>query len=219
VSASSGAPLVKICGLTRVDDAIACAALGVDAIGLNLWPGSPRCTSLEVARRITSAVGAQLRVVLVLVDPGPGEVERARERTGARWAQLHGSEPAALVSGLLPEAMKAVALGDEGDLSIALAMPGDEILVDARVDGRLGGTGVLAPRELAARVSSARKTWLAGGLRPENVAAAIRAVRPHGVDVASGVESAPGVKDLEKVRAFVRAVRAVAGSTPEPASG
>lgn len=199
---------IKVCGITRSEDARLAVALGVDAIGVNLWAGSRRAVSLEVAREIAEAVGERARVVLVLVDAAPGELERARARTGVRWAQLHGHEPSGVVRAALPWAMKAVPLGGEEDVRAAIEAPGIEVLVDARVPGQLGGTGVLAPLALAARVARARPTWLAGGLRPENVARAIAEVAPLGVDVASGVESSPGLKDEALLRAFVAAVRA-----------
>lgn len=198
---------IKICGLTRVEDATRCVALGVEALGVNVWPGSPRAVSLRAARAIARAVADRARVVLVLVDAGPAEIARARAETGIAWAQLHGDEPPEAVRAAMPCAMKAVRLATEEDVEAALGAPGLEVLLDARVEGQRGGTGVLAPFALAARVARARPTWLAGGLTPDNVAGAIAAVRPLGVDVASGVESAPGVKDPARLEAFVAAVR------------
>ena len=200
-------PLVKICGVTSLDDAIACVDLGADAIGLNFWPSSQRRCELDEARRITDALGARARVVAVFVDVGREAIERVRRESGIEWAQLHGSEPPALVSALLPHAYKAAHVTDAASLASALAAPGDELLVDASLPGLPGGTGRTCDWALAAQLARARRVWLAGGLRPDNVAEAIREVAPFGVDVASGVERAPGVKDHELVRAFIDAAR------------
>lgn len=200
--------LVKICGITSVEDALASVDAGADALGLNFWPRSRRRCELDVAARVVELVGARARIVAVFVDATLEEIERARDRTGVSWAQLHGSEPRALLEQLLPLAYKAVHPVDEEGLREALGVPGDELLVDASVPGVPGGTGRTCDWSLAARLASARKVWLAGGLHPGNVADAVRAVRPHGVDVASGVEARPGVKDHALVRAFVGAARA-----------
>jgi len=122
--------------------------------------------------------------------------------------QLHGNVAAASVSALLPHAYKAVRVANEADVATAEAMPGDYVLVDARMEGSLGGTGRTFDWKLVKGLASRRRLVLAGGLTPANVAEAVATVRPWCVDVASGVESAPGVKDMEKVRAFVEATRA-----------
>lgn len=198
---------IKICGVTSVADALACVEAGADALGLNFWPGSKRRCGLDVARAIASAVGERARLVGVFVDAERAEIERVREATGLRWVQLHGSEPAALVEALLPHAFKALHVCDEATLEAALGYVGEELLVDASLPGIPGGTGRRCDWRLAARLASARRVWLAGGLDPSNVAEAIAVVRPFGVDVASGVERAPGIKDHERVRAFIDAAR------------
>lgn len=200
--------LVKICGVTTLEDALACVEAGADALGLNFWPKSKRRCSLDAASRIVAELGARARVVAVFVDAPLLEIERVRARTGIAWAQLHGSEPRSLLEQLLPHAYKAVHPVDEDGLREALAIPGDELLVDASVPGAPGGTGRTCDWSLAARLARERKVWLAGGLHPGNVADAVREVGPYGVDVASGVERSPGVKDHALVRAFVRAARA-----------
>ncbi|HEY8430448.1 MAG TPA: phosphoribosylanthranilate isomerase [Sandaracinaceae bacterium] len=205
-------PRVKICGVTSVEDALACADAGADAIGVNFWPGSKRRCELDVAERIARAVGDRVRVVAVFVDAPLEEIARVREATGIAWVQLHGREPASMIEALSPCAYKAVRPTSELDVREALALPGDELLVDASVPGVPGGTGRTCDWSLAARLSRARRVWLAGGLRAENVADAVRAVRPYGVDVASGVERSAGVKDHALVRAFVRAARGIAGA-------
>jgi phosphoribosylanthranilate isomerase len=198
---------VKICGVTSVDDALGCVEAGADAIGLNFWPKSVRRCDEAEARRIVAAVGDRARVVAVVVDAGRETMRRLRDEVGVRWLQLHGDETPEQLAEWLPEAYKAVRPASAADLSAARAYGGEELLVDARVAGAPGGTGVRADWSLAAELARERSVWLAGGLSAENVAEAVAAVRPYGVDVASGVESEPGRKDLEKVRAFVEAAR------------
>ncbi|UJR78821.1 Phosphoribosylanthranilate isomerase [Sandaracinus amylolyticus] len=198
---------IKICGITRLEDAEHALSLGVDAIGLNFWPRSKRRVDHAVAREIVRRAKDRARVVAIVVDATRAEIADVRESTGIRWVQLHGDEDATFTRALLPWAYQAVrARGDEG-FRIAMAAPGIEVLLDASVPGEKGGTGMMADWSLAARVARARPLWLAGGLTAENVAEGIRVVRPMGVDSASGVERAPGVKDPAKVEAFVRAVR------------
>lgn len=199
---------IKICGVTRAEDAERALSLGVEAIGLNFWAGSKRRCDVEVAREIVQLAGARARVVAVVVDVTLEEIAELRSRTGIEWVQLHGDEPPELVRACLPTAYAAVrAQGEEG-WRAALAAPGIEVLLDAHVAGMKGGTGEKADWALAARIASTRPLWLAGGLHASNVADAIAAVRPMGVDCASGIESAPGVKDAAAMEAFVRAVRA-----------
>jgi phosphoribosylanthranilate isomerase len=199
---------IKICGLTRVQDAERALDLGVEALGINLWEGSRRWCDPFVAGRIVEAARGRARVVAVTVDASDAQLGRIRGEVGIEWLQFHGDEPPERVRAFLPKAFRAVrAEGREG-LRAAFSAPGLEVLVDACVPGHRGGTGVLADWALAAQVARARPLWLAGGLTPDNVAEAVRAVRPMGVDVAGGVESAPGVKDPERLAAFVRAVRA-----------
>lgn len=202
--------LVKICGLTRVEPAIACVDAGADAIGVNLWSGSARRCAPDEARRIVEAIGDRARVVAVVVDEPLDALLRLREELGLEWIQLHGDEPAPVLEALLPSAMKALRVRGAIDRDVALAVPGDELLIDAHVEGLRGGSGVTADWSVAAAIARERRVWLAGGLTPENVEDAIRWVRPCGVDVASGVERAPGDKDLARVRAFIDAVRRVA---------
>jgi phosphoribosylanthranilate isomerase len=198
-------PAIKICGVTSVDDAIACAELGADSIGLNFWPKSKRRCPIDVAARVVDAT--DVRVVGVFVDASLEEIARVRSITGIEWVQLHGDEPVSVLEALLPHAYRAVRPATDADVDLAIALPGDELLIDAFVPGIPGGTGQLASWTIAERIARARRVWLAGGLTPDNVAAAITAVRPFGADVASGVESAPGIKDLALVERFVRAAR------------
>lgn len=198
---------VKICGVTSLDDALGCADAGADAIGLNFWPKSVRRCEEAEAQRIVEAVGERVRVVAVVVDAERETLRRLRDEVGVRWLQLHGHETPEELARWLPEAYKAVRPASAADVEAARAYGGDELLVDARSPGAPGGTGQRADWALAAELARERPIWLAGGLTPEDVAEAVAAVRPFGVDVASGVESAPGEKDLDRVRALVERAR------------
>jgi phosphoribosylanthranilate isomerase len=199
---------VKICGITSVEDAELVVGSGVSAIGLNLVPGSPRVIDVETARRIVERVGARTLTVLVVANRGADACRTLLQATGARCLQLSGDEAPELVADLLPHAYKGVHIGSAADVTRAALYPGEHLLVDAKVEGMLGGTGKTVDWVLVAPLARARKLTLAGGLRPRNVADAIRAVRPYCVDVASGVEQDgdPRRKDPDKVRAFRAAV-------------
>lgn len=198
---------IKICGITTAEDAESALALGVEALGVNLWSGSKRRCSLEVARAIARLAEGRARVIAVVVDASIEEIARARAELGIEWVQLHGDEPDDVVRAAMPRALKAVRARGDAGYAEALRAPGIEVLLDASVPGEKGGTGVRADWALAARVARERPLWLAGGLDAENVAEAIAQVRPMGVDVASGVERTPGQKDRAKLEAFVHAVR------------
>jgi phosphoribosylanthranilate isomerase len=199
---------VKICGVTSAQQAAACAEIGVDAVGVNFVSSSPRRVDEATARAIVDAVGAQTLVVAVVAGMDVQELRGLAARTGVGCLQLHGDEPAELVAALLPHAYKAIRVAGPEDVATAESMPGAYVLVDARVEGALGGTGHAFDWGLVVGLATRRRVVLAGGLTPENVASAIQRVRPWCVDVASGVESAPGIKDIGKVRAFVDAARA-----------
>jgi phosphoribosylanthranilate isomerase len=206
---------VKICGLTRVEDALAAAAAGATAIGLNFWRPGRRCVSPEQAREIVRAVAARRPAVLavaVFVDADRAEIDDTLAQTGCTVAQLHGEEPPALVAALGARAWKVLrGATPEEIVARARAYPAAPLLVDAPSAALPGGTGVVSPAgwEAARLLAAAGRTvWLAGGLSADNVAAAVHHARPHGVDVASGVELTPGVKDPARVRAFVAAARA-----------
>jgi phosphoribosylanthranilate isomerase len=201
---------VKICGVTNLQDALHCVSAGADAIGFNFAPGSPRCLSIEAARAIVQALPAHVLSVGVFVDASYEQLMRTKQEVGLRCLQLHGDESPELLARCLPHAFKALRVRDESSLQAAASYPGEHLLLDAYVAGVAGGTGASFDWQLAARLSTTRKITLAGGLHPDNVAQAVLAVRPFCVDVASGVESAVGKKDPERVTAFV--VRAKAAS-------
>ncbi len=202
---------VKICGVTCVEDALQAVDAGASSIGLNFVPTSPRWVTVEVARSIVAAVGARALVVAVVADRTLEEIVALRREVGFGCVQLHGDESPALVEALLPHAYKAVRVADARDVAAAAAMPGDYVLVDAKVEGVLGGSGVQVPPALVAELAKKKRLTLAGGLTPDNVVSAVTVVRPYAVDVASGVERAgvPRRKDPERVVAFVTAARSV----------
>jgi phosphoribosylanthranilate isomerase len=198
---------IKICGVTRAADAERAVELGAGALGLNFVHGSKRRVTVEQARPIVEAVRGRIELVAVVADPTDDEVKELREELGIEWLQLHGQEPAARVSRLAPRAFKAVAIEDAADARRAASYPGERLLVDTKVGASSGGTGKVFDWQLVTDLARARSLILAGGLTPRNVAAAIRVLRPYGVDVASGVESAPGIKDHELMAAFVLSVQ------------
>lgn len=201
---------VKICGITSVEDALAAADAGADAIGLNFVPASSRRVDEVAAGAIAGAVRGRLTLVGVVADLDAAAMRALRDRVGLDLLQLHGSESPELLEAVLPQAYKALAVGSREDVELADAYAGDRLLVDARVEGALGGTGVGFDWRLVQGLAARRRLILAGGLTPGNVAHAIGVVRPWGVDVASGVESDPRHKDAAAVRRFVAAARGAA---------
>jgi len=201
-------PYVKICGITRPEDVALAVSAGADAIGLNFVPSSKRRIEEPAAVAIVKEAAKAIDVVAVVADLTVQQIEELRDATGISWVQLHGDEPAEMIRQLMPDVFKAVRIADADDVRRARLYPGSSILVDAKVEGTRGGAGVTFDWRLVKNLASERRLILAGGLTPENVESAILAVGPWGVDVASGVESAPGIKDPDKVRAFVAAARA-----------
>jgi phosphoribosylanthranilate isomerase len=210
---------IKICGVTRPEDAAHAVACGAEAIGINFFPGSPRFVPLVVAREIVGAVADRAEVVGVFVNEVPGAIVALCGRLGIRRVQLHGDETPGDASRIPLWRMKAVHADRTPDLPALLAYPCEAFLFDAGGKGGYGGTGrELAWGELGARFpgvacergpGGARKPWLlAGGLTPSNVERAILAARPFGVDVASGVESSPGRKDPGMVKTFIERAKA-----------
>ena len=199
---------VKICGITRPEDAALAGELGADAIGFVLWPASPRAVNVEQASAIATP-GAFAARVGVFVNASASEVAEAVRRARLSAVQLHGDENVADYARVGAPLIKAVTLAGSEDVAKALALPSEvTVLVDATDTRKRGGTGQLADWLLAKAVSDARPVILAGGLSATNVGDAIRAVRPWGVDLSSGVEQAPGVKSPERMRELFAAVAA-----------
>lgn len=198
---------VKICGLTCVDDAEQAVSAGADAIGLNFAPRSARFIDEDVARSIVEAVAGRALCVGVFVDSSVSEVMRIKEAVGLGCVQLHGHESPAELQACLPHAYKALRVRGPGIEAEAARFPGEHILLDAYVPGEPGGTGARFDWSLAEALAKTRQVTLAGGLNPDNVAEAVARVQPFCVDVASGVESAPGRKDPNLVNRFVTAAK------------
>ena len=197
--------IVKICGVTTPGDADLIVAAGADAIGVNLWPGSKRYVTPEAARDILAVVPAGILKVGVFVDAPDDEVEHQIAELGLDRAQLHGDEAPAHFGRLDRRLIRVVRVRDAASFDAEAGWSPAMWLYDAFVDG-YGGGGVAAPWPLIA--AHARRPYLlAGGLTPDNVADAIAATRPDGVDVASGVESSARKKDPAKVAAFIAAAR------------
>ncbi len=201
-------PRVKICGITRLEDAELAVALGADAIGVVLWDGSPRRVTAGQARAILRALPSFVVRVGVFVDASPAAIREIADEVGLDAAQLHGDEPVEDYVNLPTRLIKALALTDDGAVEAGARLPAAVgALVDAADPERRGGTGQLANWPRAAALAAVRPVILAGGLTPENVERAVRDVRPWAVDVSSGVEEAPGVKSPDRMRAFFDAIR------------
>jgi phosphoribosylanthranilate isomerase len=203
---------VKVCGLTRLEDARLAVTLGADAIGLIFWDRSPRRVSPDQASALCETVPAFVTRVGVFVNATPDEVRAIVDRVELDAVQLHGDETLDAYQSVRAKLIKAVTLADDRAVAEAERLPGMVTpLVDAADRERRGGTGRLADWRRAARLAALRPTILAGGLTAENAARAVAEVRPWAVDVSSGVEDAPGIKSAEKLRAFFDAVRSGEG--------
>jgi phosphoribosylanthranilate isomerase len=204
------APQVKICGLTRVDEAVACARLGADAIGLVFYPPSPRFVSDETAREISMNLPAGIFAVGVFVNEPCAMVMKKVEACGLRAVQLHGTESAEMVDTLTEAGVvviKSLFLKKSPAITEAAVYRASAYLIESG-DGPLpGGNALTWNWEAATGLSSASPCILAGGLHSGNVSAGIEKVCPDAVDVSSGVEAEPGRKDLMKVENFLSEVR------------
>ena len=201
---------VKICGITNLEDALAAVEAGADALGFNFYRRSPRHVAPEEARRIVAGLPPSVMKVGVFVNEGgPGEVARVADEAGMTAVQLHGDESADYCRELRGRfVIKALRAGGDFEPERAREYEADAILLDAFSSRERGGTGLAVDWGVARRVRElVPRLILAGGLAPENVAAAVEAVGPYGVDACSLLESAPGRKDAERVRAFVAAAR------------
>ena len=207
--------LIKVCGITLADDAARAAAAGVDFIGLNFWPKSRRYLSPDRAPIVAAAARGtgSAKVVGVFVDPEVDEILEIAARVELDVIQLHGDEDPETVKrislSVYRPVWKAIAVGASKDLDRLEVWPADALLLDAPTPGR-GGAGARFDHRLAREARErypTRNFVLAGGLDPSNVAAAVANVQPWAVDVATGVEAAPGIKDPAKLAAFVAAAR------------
>jgi phosphoribosylanthranilate isomerase len=208
---------VKICGLTRVDEALACARLGAEWIGVNFHPASPRYVRPAIAAKIVAALSGSAAAVGVFVDRPAAEVAAVSERIGLQIIQLHGNEPPDDLISLdrfriirafrLSSASAWQGVHEYLDRAKVLGRSPDAVLIDAYRAGQAGGTGVAISEPILDQAPLMPRLILAGGLTPGNVAAKVARLRPWMVDVASGVEASPGRKDLGLVASFIAAVK------------
>jgi phosphoribosylanthranilate isomerase len=210
---------IKICGIMSVEDALAVARAGADAIGLNFYPGSPRHLSLADARQIVAVLPNEIVKVGLFVNASSADVGQVYDDLRLDLIQLHGDEPPEYLAELGGRpTMRAFRVGDAGlqpvldylDRCRATKTSPKLVLLDSLAASEFGGTGQTGDWSAAAKYAAEPDVpplVLAGGLTPQNVAAAIRAIHPAAVDVASGVESSPGRKDPAAVEAFVQAAR------------
>jgi phosphoribosylanthranilate isomerase len=207
--------LVKICGITRLEDAEAAIELGAGAIGFVFWPKSPRYMDPERARTIVAALPPFIATVGVFVDQTARLVNGVAARVGLSTVQLHGDEPIEMLGEIERPVVKAMALRASTTAEEADAWPSRvRLLIDAHDPDQRGGTGRAVDWKRAAAVAARRPVLLAGGLNAANVADAIRTVKPFGIDVSSGVESSPGIKDHSRLRALFDAVAAANVGAP-----
>lgn len=205
--------LVKICGITRPEDAEMAVKHGAGLLGFNFYSGSPRYITPEAARSIIAKLPDGVSAVGVFVNEDIENISRISRETGLHAVQLHGDEDAEFIARLRSqcplEVIKAVRLRSGIVIDRKVLAAASALLIDSYSENVFGGSGKTAdwPAAYELGVTTAKPIFLAGGLTPENVADAIRAVRPYAVDVASGVESSPGIKDDAKVAAFVRAAK------------
>ena len=205
-----GATGIKICGVTRVEDAQLAVELGADFIGLNFWPGSPRFLDRKGAEAIAAAVAGRSRLVGVWVEPTRREVVSMADALPLDLFQFHGQVGPESVDWFPQRVIRALRLGsDRQPIDLAGMRQAWGFLFDCAPDGVYGGTGVPWSYERIATLETPQRLLLAGGLNPKNVAAAIGRSRADIVDVCSGVEAAPGVKDPDLLRRFFREVRNV----------
>ena len=194
---------VKVCGMTRVSDAVLASELGASAIGFVFWDKSPRAIEPAQAAAIAAQLPPDVAPIGVFVDPSPAWVEEVSTQVGLAAVQLHGDETPEFCVALPYRVIKAMPLREPADVERTVRLPESVTpLVDVHDPEKRGGTGRTVDWTLAANVARRRRIFLAGGLNPANVAEAVRAVRPYALDVSSGLEASPGVKSPELLEAF-----------------
>lgn len=197
---------VKICGITRLEDALAAVDAGANALGFVFWPKSPRRVDPERARQIVAALPDRVIAVGVFVDQPTDDVNEVAQRVGLGAVQLHGTERGDYLRTMTRPVIKAVSVVGEEAPDVSEWAPDVTILLDVHDPVRKGGTGRTIDWTAAAAVAHRRKILLAGGLTPQNVSDAIARVMPYGIDVSSGVEMEPGLKDHGRIKALFEAV-------------
>jgi phosphoribosylanthranilate isomerase len=215
MSAMTGMTKVKVCGVTRPGDALLAANLGASYLGLNFFPRSPRYVEPSRAREIAAAVAGRVPLVGVFVNCPPEEVAAIDGEVGLDFLQFSGDEGPEEVRRNASRAIKVFRTG--GDPGPAALTPFAEtwaLLIDVQHGALYGGTGLAWSYDSVAGLAARRRLFVAGGLRPENARQAVLGSRPFGVDVCSGVESAPGIKDRELLERFFEEVRNGQGTPP-----
>lgn len=213
-------PWIKICGLTDPDNALACAKFRPEALGLVFYEKSPRHVTLDQAARITEALPRHILTIGVFVDNSLEDILEKVRGCGLKGVQLHGKESPELVDQLKKEdlfVIKALFAAKEPHLSRAKEYSGTSALLVEYGKGLLpGGNAESWDYELSSGIRTKCPIIIAGGLSPMNAAEAVKAARPFGVDVSSGVEKTPGLKDMDKVRAFITRVRSLTDVSIRP---
>ena len=198
---------IKICGLTNPEQALSCAELGADLIGLNCWSGSSRFINPEKVREIVNALPDSVTTVGVFVNKSPEAVNNLMRETGMDLAQLHGDESVNQCNELEVPWFKAFRVSADFNVEQILQYGQDTFLLDAFSKHHYGGSGRKIDLEIAGQAAGLGRLILAGGLTAENVAEAAENVKPWGGDVCSGVESDPGIKDMRLVEKFISNIR------------
>ncbi len=200
---------VKICGITRLEDAIAAADLGARALGFNFYKKSKRYIQPEKAVEIIEQLPGHILKVGLFVNSPENEIENINSRLELDLLQFHGDETPDFCEKWADKVIRAFRIENENQLELIEKYPfARMIIIDAAITGQYGGTGELSDWDIAVKAKKyGIPLLLAGGLTPENVSEAIQKVKPFGVDVAGGVESSPGIKNREKIRAFMHSVR------------
>lgn len=198
---------VKICGITNLEDALMAVEAGADALGFVFFKGSPRFISPEEAATVIRLLPPFVQVVGLFVNEEVATVNSIADRCGIDIVQLHGEETSEYCKGVKQRVIKAFRVKDASVLEQLGEYQVAGCLLDAWSAAAPGGTGTVFNWEIAARAVGSHRIILAGGLTPENVARAVAAVKPYAVDVSSGVEAAPGKKDADLVRLFIRNAR------------
>jgi len=198
---------IKICGVTNADDALCAAESGADAIGFNFYPSSKRFIDPDQVNEICEALDMPIFRVGVFVNPARDYVETAIKKAALNAIQFSGNEIPGDVSGYGRKVFKAIHISGVESLAAMNLYNVEAFLLDTYRDGDYGGTGETFDWDVARKAKQFGKVILAGGLTPKNVSAAVRLVRPYGVDVSSGVEVRPGVKDHKKIKDFIRRAR------------
>lgn len=200
---------IKICGITHLKDALTAVDAGADALGFIFVPDTPRFVNSDQVAAIVAELPPFITTVGIFASKDAAKIKTIADQCRLDAVQLHADVTPEFYRNLDKRVIKAVRVKDESSLSILSDYDVDAFLLDTYVEGKMGGTGEVFDWNLALRAKHYGPIIVAGGLNPDNVAQAVRRVKPYGVDVGSGVESEPGRKDPDKIRKFVNAVKSV----------